>query len=264
MLEIFIASLVLGVVSGLLAGLFGIGGGLVIVPVLVSLLSFQQTIASEQVMIVAIATSLATIIFTSLSSVLAHHRRGNVLWYKVSRLTPTIILGAAVGALVADKIAGDGLRFIFISYLIYSGLQMALQFKPSVGSIREIKFLDYGAGGFIGLLSSILGIGGGSLTVPFLVSCRVPMKNAVAVSSACGLPIAVAATLSYIFLGLQQADLPEWSFGYIYLPAFLGVVLCSVLTAPLGARLANSLPAAQLKRYFSIMLFIMAAKMFFV
>ncbi|NOQ34624.1 MAG: TSUP family transporter [Methylococcaceae bacterium] len=264
MLEIFIASLVLGAVSGLLAGLFGIGGGLVIVPVLVALFSMQQVVASEHTMIVAIATSLATIVFTAISSVLAHHRRGNVLWYKVFRLTPTIIIGAGMGALIADKITGDNLRFIFIAYLLYVAVQMALQIKPSIGEIKENTFVDYSAGAVIGVVSSILGIGGGTLTVPYLVACKLPMKNAVAVSSACGLPIAIGATVSYIFLGLQQqATLPEWSLGYIYLPAFFGIVICSVLTAPVGAKLATKLPAAKLKRYFSLMLFIMAAKMIF-
>ena len=264
MLTIFAISLILGIVSGFLAGFFGIGGGLIIVPILVSLFSSQDIIASEQVMIFAIATSLATIIFTAISSVLAHHKQGNVLWHKVFRLSPSIIIGAIIGAIIAHKITGDILRFIFISYLIYNGIKMALQLKPDVDSTKSIKGLDYYAGGIIGLFSSILGIGGGSLTVPFLVSCRLPIKNAVAISSACGLPIALAATGSYIFLGLQQTTLPEWSFGYIYLPAFLGIILCSVFIAPFGAKLASSLPAARLKRYFSIMLFIMAAKMLFI
>ncbi len=260
--EIFIASMVLGAFSGLLAGLFGIGGGLVIVPVLVTLFSLLEVVTGELRMIVAIATSLATIVLTSVSSVLAHHRRGNVLWYKVLRLTPGIIFGAAAGAVVADKIPADSLRWIFIGYLLYVAVQMALQIKPDAGNIRESKPLDYGAGGVIGLVSSVLGIGGGTLTVPFLVASKVPMKNAVAVSSACGLPIALAATASYVLLGLQQTRLPEWSFGYIYLPAFFGVVLCSILTAPVGAMLANRLSAAHLKRYFSIVLFMMAIKMF--
>ncbi len=263
MLEIMGASLILGALSGLLAGLFGIGGGLVIVPVLVSLFSIQHTMIPEQQMIFAIATSLATIIFTAISSVLAHHRQGNILWVKVVRLTPGIIFGAILGAIIADKINSDNLRFIFISYLIYVSLQMALSKKYHFGLIKNIKSLDYVAGMGIGLLSSILGIGGGTLTVPFLVTCQVPMKNAVAISSASGLPIAFAATISYIILGLQQPQLPEWSLGYIYLPAFLGIILSSVLTAPIGAKLANKLPAIKLKRYFSIMLFIMAAKMIF-
>ena len=263
MLEIVGASLVLGAFSGLLAGLFGIGGGLIIVPILVSLFSIQKVMIPEQQMIFAIATSLATIIFTAASSVFAHHRQGNVLWAKVARLTPGIIFGAALGAMIADKISADNLRFIFIIYLTFVAFKMALQLKPRESAVKNIKSLDYVAGGGIGLLSSILGIGGGTLTIPFLVACQVPMKNAIAISSACGFPIAFAATVSYIFLGLQQPELPAWSLGYIYLPAFSSLVICSVLTAPLGAKLASKLPAEKLKRYFSVMLFIMAAKMFF-
>lgn len=263
MLEIISASMILGAFSGILAGLFGIGGGLIIVPVLLALFSGLNIVHSEQQMIVAIATSLATIVLTSISSILAHHRHGNILWYKVFRLTPGIMIGTAIGAIIADNISNDSLRFIFISYLLYAGLQMALNRKPESGGIKEMKPLDYGAGSIIGLVSSILGIGGGTLTVPFLVACKIPIKNAVAISSACGLPIAIVATASYILLGLQQTQLPQWSLGYIYLPAFLGIVICSILTAPIGAMLAHKLPAAHLKRYFSIVLFVMAIKMIF-
>ena len=261
MIESFLASLLLGAISGLLAGLFGIGGGLVIVPILLSLFSSLAIIPEHLIMITAIATSLATIVFTSISSILAHHRQQTILWYKVWHLTPNIVIGAALGAMLADEMNAGILRFIFIGYLLYISVQMAFQFKPSFGKIIENKALDVSASFVIGLMSSLLGIGGGTLTVPFLISCKLPMKNAVAISSACGLPIAIAASSSYIFLGLQQQDLPNGSFGYIYLPAFFGIVCCSILTAPMGAKLANKLPAAQLKRYFSILLFLMAGKM---
>jgi len=261
MTEIFLASLLLGAISGLLAGLFGIGGGLIIVPILLSLFDLFAVIPEHLIMITAIATSLATIVFTSISSILAHYRQHNILWHRVWRLTPNILIGAALGAILANKMNAELLGFIFIAYLLYVGLQMAFQFKPSFGEITENKWLDYSVSFVIGLMSSLLGIGGGTLTVPFLVSCNTPMKNAVAISSVCGLPIAIAASSSYIFLGSQQQDLPLESFGYIYLPAFFGIVCCSILTAPLGAKLASKLPAAQLKRYFSMMLFVMAGKM---
>jgi uncharacterized membrane protein YfcA len=263
MLEIVGISLLLGTVSGFLAGLLGIGGGLIIVPVLVTLFSMQSIIATEQQMIFAIATSLATIVFTALSSVIAHHRQGHVLWTIVVQLTPGIMIGATLGAVIADKISSDYLRIIFISYLLYVGIKMALQLKPQVGAVQVNKLLNYIAGLGIGCLSAIIGIGGGTLTVPFLISGQVPMKNAVAISSACGLPIAIAATTSYIILGWQQPQLPIGSLGYIYLPAFLGIVCASILTAPIGAKLASQLSAIKLKRYFSLMLFIMAIKMIF-
>lgn len=265
MIDIFSASVMLGVISGLLAGLFGIGGGLVIVPVLAILFSAQH-FPVELVMLMAVATSLATIILTAISSVWAHHRLGSVVWPKVFRLSPGIMIGAAVGAIVAKHISADALRFILIVFLLYVGTQMALPIKlksgkPKPGQVKQSKPLDYTAAVIIGLLSSIVGIGGGTLTVPYLVHGQMLMRNAVAVASACGLPIAVAGTLSYTLLGWNALNLPEWSLGYVYLPAFAGTAVSSIFTAPIGAKLAHRLPAQRLKRYFSLLLFVMAAKL---
>ncbi|MDO9106141.1 MAG: sulfite exporter TauE/SafE family protein [Methylovulum sp.] len=260
MLDIFAASLALGLVAGLLAGLFGIGGGVVIVPVLAFLFS-AHGFPAETVLLMAVATSLATIIMTACASVLAHHRLGAVLWPKVLRLSPLIMVGAAVGAVVAGYISADLLRYALVAFLCYVGLLMALQVKPKAGAASPSIAMDFAAAFIIGLLSSILGIGGGSLTVPYLVHGQTPMRNAVAVSGACGLPIAVAGTVSYALLGWHVAGLPAWNLGYIYLPAFVGVGLSSMFTAPIGARLANKLPAAKLKRYFSLLLFVMAIKL---
>lgn len=260
MITVFLASLMLGIVSGLFAGLFGIGGGLIIVPVLV-LLFTAQGFNAELVMIMSVATSLATIIFTSISSISAHHRLDAVLWDKVYRLGPGIMAGAAIGAVFADFITGDVLRIFFILYLICVAIQLALQTKPRPGRLTLSKHQENLAAVFIGALSAILGIGGGTLIVPYLVYFQTPMRNAVAVASACGLPIAVAGTASYVLLGWNASNLPAWSLGYIYMPVFLGIVLTSIFTAPVGARLANKLPAQQLKRYFSLLLLAMAAKL---
>ncbi len=258
--EIFVASLLLGLLAGLLAGLFGIGGGLVIVPVLAMLFS-AHNFPSGLTLIMAVATSLATIILTSTASVWAHHRLGAVVWTQVFRLTPGIMLGAVLGAVLAKQIPADHLKIILAVFLCYVGLQMALQTKPKTGLKPFSGLMDFAMAWLIGLFSAIVGIGGGTLTVPYLVKGQMPMRNAVAVSSACGLPIALMGTLSYAWLGRTAAQLPEASIGYIYLPAFLGVGLASVLTAPIGAWLANRLPAKQLKRYFSLLLFIMAIKL---
>lgn len=260
MIGIIFASLLLGMFSGVLAGLFGIGGGMVIVPVLVFLFT-AQGLPTDLVMIMAIATSLATIILTASSSVLAHHRLGSVLWDKVIRLAPGIMLGAIIGAVVADQLHAELLRTIFIVFLLYVGTQMALETKPKTGAANYSKQMDFGVAGAIGLISSLVGIGGGTLTVPFLVHCRYPMRNAVAIASACGLPIAVAGTLSYMVLGMNAPHLPAWSYGYVYVPSFFGVALGSIFTAPIGAKLAHKLPAQQLKRYFSLLIFIMALKL---
>ncbi|MCX7084776.1 MAG: sulfite exporter TauE/SafE family protein [Methylococcales bacterium] len=260
MLDIIVVSSVLGMVSGVLAGLFGIGGGLVIVPVLAVLFK-EQGFSANLIMIMSVATSLAVISFTAVSSVWAHHRLGSVIWSKVVRLIPGIIIGSALGAIVAKQISADALRIFLVVFLLYVGVQMALQISPKAGLVNQSKPLDFCVAIIIGLLSAIVGIGGGTLTVPYLVRGQMLMRNAVAVSSACGLPIAIAGASSYILLGLTVDNLPAGSFGYIYLPAFLATGLTSILTAPLGAKLAHRLPAQKLKRYFSLLLFVMAAKL---
>ncbi len=262
MLELFLFSMLLGAIAGLLAGLFGLGGGVVIVPALVWLFSAHH-FPTEQIMIMAIATSLATIIPTSISSIIMHHKLGNILWSKVFRLSPGILVGAGIGAFVADTVDAELLRNFFIAYLLYVGFRMALQNNNSTKLKKTNDWQDYFIGNGIGLLSSILGIGGGTLTVPYLVSRQVAIKNSVAISSACGLPIAVSGTLVYTFLGWNKPFLPEWSLGYVYLPALCGIISSSVLTAPIGAKLAGKLPAHQLKRSFSVVIFLIAFKMIF-
>jgi hypothetical protein len=257
----FLASLVLGIIAGITAGLFGIGGGTVIVPVLVWMFTLHG-IPEELVMIMAIATSLATVLFTSLSSIFAHHKRGYVLWDKVLYLSLGIVIGVIGGTFMAEHISGEHLRLIFAVFLFYFSLQILLQINPNTpGDEEETPLLDYIIGIGIGTVAAILGTGGGTLTVPYLVHRKVPIKNAIAISSACGVPIAVVATISYVILGMKHTGLPEGSFGYIYLPAFLGIALFSIFTAPIGAKLAHVLPAEKLKRYFALVLFLMSIKM---
>lgn len=261
--ELFLISLLIGAIAGVLAGLFGLGGGVVIVPALNWLFSAQHY-PQQHIMIMAVATSIATIILTSTSSLISHQRLGSIIWGRVFRLSPGILMGAGIGALLAEMVAGEILKWFFISYLCYVGLRMLLATRQVNKGFKEKKaehWLDYVVGNAIGLLSALLGIGGGTLTVPYLIGRQVPMKNAVAVSSVCGLPIAISGTLAYVYLGWDKTILPEWNFGYINIPAWCGITACSVLTAPLGAKLAHRLPAAKLKRYFSIVLFLIAIKM---
>lgn len=259
MIELFLLSMLLGSFAGILAGLFGLGGGVVIVPALVWLFTVQQ-FPKDSIMIMAVATSLATIIPTSLSAILTHYKLGTILWDKVFRLSPGVLVGAGVGAVVADLVEAEILKLGFICYLLYISIQMALQ-SGSGKSLSEYKWLDYIAGHGIGFLSSLLGIGGGTLTVPYLAARATAMKNAVAVSSVCGFPIALSGTIAYALLGWGKDVLPEGSLGYVYLPAFSGIILCSVITAPLGAKLAVKLAAKKLKRYFSLVIFLIALKM---
>ncbi len=262
MLDVMLICLAFGCFSGILAGLFGLGGGLVLVPFFV-LLFEQQGIANELIMLMAVATSLATIIITSIATVFAHQRLGAVIWSYVWQLSGGIVFGVVAGAYAADYLLSVNLRFIFALYMLYVAVQMAMQLRPKVAVQKKSlarPILNI-AGLSIGFISAVLGIGGGTLTVPLLAKYRVPMRNAVAVSSACGLPIALAGSISYALLGWQKVGLPEGSFGYVYLPAFSGVVLSSMLIAPIGAKWANSLPTQKLKQYFSILLFIVAGKL---
>lgn len=249
-----------GAFAGLLAGLFGVGGGLVIVPVL-ALLFARSGFAPELIMHLAIGTSLATIVLTSLSSVYAHHRRGAVQWPLVGQLAPGILLGAWLGAALADQLASEWLQVIFGVFELLVALQMGLNLRVSPHRGLPGRVGMGMAGGIIGTLSALVGIGGGTMTVPFLHWCNVAMRHAVATSAACGLPIALAGTAGYIVSGWETPGLPPLSSGYLYWPAFAGIVLASVLFAPLGARLAHSLPSGHLKRVFALFLALLGGRM---
>lgn len=260
MLTLIILTMLLGVIAGLLAGLFGLGGGVVIVPSLIWIFS-SYAFPNEQIMIMAIATSLATIIPTSISSMISHHQLGSIQWDRVLRLAPGIIFGAGLGAFIADLIDANILKWLFICYLFYTGIRMALPSGLVKHKVKHNKGLDYLVGNGIGFLSSLLGIGGGTLTVPYLLSRQVAIKNAVAISGACGLPIALSGTVMYALLGRGDVLLPEWSMGYVYIPALCGIVSCSIFSAPIGAKLANIVAAKKLKRYFSVVIFLIVFKM---
>ena len=260
MQEIFIYCTLFGGIAGLLAGLFGIGGGLVLVPFFLWLFT-KQGFPQGTVMHSAIATSLATIIVTSIASVAAHHRLGSVLWEVVFKLAPGVFLGAIAGAALADHLPTESLRLFFAAYLFIVGVEMAFQWQPKQAKELMSSVMLLFSGFVIGILSSILGIGGGTLTVPLLSRYNFPMRTAVAISSACGLPIAISSTLSFAILGWDKAGLPEGSIGYVYWPAFAGIILTSILLAPVGAKIAHKLPARSLKRFFSLLVFVITLKM---
>lgn len=252
--------LLLGAVAGFLAGLLGVGGGLIIVPVLDFLL-LRQGVGAGMAMHLALGTSLATIILTSISSIRAHHARGAVLWPAVARLTPGIVVGALLGSALVDALAGGELRLIFGIFVLAVAAQLAFGIRPSPHRELPGRAGMAGAGGVIGFVSAIVGIGGGSLTVPFLAWCNTPMRNAVATSAACGLPIAVAGAAGYVVAGQGEAALPDFSLGYVYLPALAGVAAASILSAPLGARVAHAVSGEVLKRLFAALLALIALRM---
>ncbi len=249
-----IAYAVLGAFAGVMAGLLGVGGGLIIVPVLVMLWQADGLGGSQMVQL-AIGTSLAVIVFTSLSSVRAHHQRGNVLWPVFWRLTPGILLGAGLGAMLASVMPQAALKMVFGVFELLVAAQMLLSLRPSADAFAKRNLPGLPgmglAGGVIGAVSALVGIGGGTLTVPFLDACKLRMQQAVGTSAACGLPIAVSGALSYVLLGWGNAQLPANSTGFVYGPALVGIAITSVLFAPLGAALAHRLPTPVLKKIFA-------------
>ncbi len=245
--------LLLGAFVGTLAGLFGIGGGLIIVPVLATI--FKHHGFNDDIIIhLAVGTSLATIIPTSISSVIAHHRRGAVLWPAFRQLAPGILVGAFLAAYIADQFSSVHLKTIIGIFAILVALEILFDIKPQAHRELPGRVAMSLTGGVIGLVSALIGIGGGTLTTPFLLWCNKAIRNAIATSAACGLPIALAGAIGYIKTGMDAPLLPEWSTGYVYWPAMVGVTLASVLFAPLGARLTHRLPVKVLKKFFAVLL----------
>lgn len=260
MLTTLIIYCLVGGVAGILAGLLGIGGGLVIVPMLVYVFEINA-LPGELIMHLALATSMASIMFTSISSFMAHHRRGAVRWDVVRKIVVGILTGTFLGSFYASSLSTNFLKIFFVLFLYFVATQLLINKKPKGG--RDLPGMAgmFAVGNIIGAVSSFVGIGGGTLSVPFMLWCNIKVHNAIGTSAAIGLPIAVAGTFGYIVGGWKVAALPAYSLGYVYLPALLGIAAASVLTAPLGVKLAHSLPVDKLKRIFALLLFVVATKM---
>jgi uncharacterized protein len=260
MLHDILIFLALGSVAGLTAGLFGVGGGLVIVPTLLWVFT-SRGIDPSIVMHLSVGTSLATIIVTSLSSVYAHNKHQAVQWGLFLMLAPGIVIGAWLGAVVADQLSSMWLQRVFSVFVLFVALHLVLD--VDFGKHRDIpgRLGMTLAGTIIGMVSSIVGIGGGSMTVPYLHWNGVDIRNAVATSSACGLPIVVAGTIGFIVTGWGEAALPDGSSGYVYWSAMPWIVVATFIFAPVGASLAHSLPTRILRRLFAILLFVVGVKL---
>lgn len=261
-MEIFLIYLVLGALAGLAAGLFGIGGGIVIVPVLT--LSFEaQGVADEVLIHLAIGTSLATIVVTSISAMYAHHRRGAVQWPIFRQMLVGIAIGGLLGAAIADVLPTRALRTVFGIFEIVVAIQIGFNLMAS--SHRRFPGQPWATidSIVIGAVSSVVGIGGGTMTVPFLVWCNVSLRQAVATSSACGLPISIAGAAGFVLAGWGNGLLPGWSTGYVHWPALAGIAAASLATAPLGARLVHALPVNVLRRALAVILVLLGLRMLF-
>ncbi len=254
---------VLGSAVGLLAGTLGVGGGVVIVPALGVLFSLQAFPAGH-IQHLAVGTSLASIIFTSISSTKAQHQRQSVDWAIVWRMAPAIVLGTLAGTWLVSQVSTRFLQWLFVVFLYVVAIQMLLKaaVRPTPRQSKHRVAMTV-AGSVIGVLSSMVGIGGGSMVVPFLSWCNVAMRMAIGTSSAVGLFIALAGAGGSIFFGRSAVALPDYSMGYVYLPALAGIAVTSMLTAPLGVRLAHSLPVPILKKGFAVMLIIISTKLLF-
>jgi uncharacterized membrane protein YfcA len=256
----WIVYLLMGLFVGFFAGLLGIGGGLILVTLMVYLFTLQG-FPADRLLHLALGTSIASIVFTSLSSLRAHHKHGAVRWDIVRAAVPGLIIGTLLGTVVADQLKSKYLAIFFVVFVYYSAVRMFADVKPK--PTRQLP----GRAGLtavavaVGVVSSLVGVGGGVMTIPLMNLCNVPMRQAIGTSAALGLPIAVAGTIGFILTGLGKDHLPGLSLGYVYLPALVGIVVGTFVTVPWGAKMTHRMPGATLKKIFAVILFILATRM---
>jgi uncharacterized protein len=260
MMEWWPAYLIIGVLAGFLAGLLGIGGGALIVPLLVFVFT-AQGFPPEHLLHVALGTAMASIVFTSLSSMRAHNAHGAVDWRIARALAPGLLAGSFGAALLAGLIPTRPLAMLFTALVVFVGTQLLLDLKPS--NTRELPATAglFLAGTIIGGVSSLAAAGGAFLAIPFLAWCNVPLRRAIGTASATGFPIALAGSAGYVAQGWRAAGLPEASLGYVHLPALGAVAMMSMLAAPFGARLAHRMPVKRLRMVFALMFYALAVRM---
>ena len=251
----------LGAGIGFLAGLLGIGGGMTLVPLLTMVFTAQR-FPADHIVHIAVATAAATTVFTALSSVRAHHRKGAVLWPLVASMAPGIVVGSLVGPQLASALPTRAFAAAFGAFTWFSATRMMIASRPRADRALPGRPGLFVAGAGIGLLASLVGGGGAFVSVPFLQRHHVKIHHAVATSAALGVPIAIAASIGFIVAGLHETDLPHGSVGYVYLPALAAIIVASVLTAPAGASVAHRWPAGKLRRAFGVLLYALGAYMF--
>jgi uncharacterized membrane protein YfcA len=259
-MEWWIVYLLMGLFVGWFAGLLGIGGGLILGTLMVYLFTLQG-FPADRIVHMALGTSITSIIFTSISSLRAHHKHGAVRWDIVRASAAGLIVGTLLGTLVADQLKSKYLAIFFVVFVYYSAVQMFVNAKPKPS--RQLPGplgLNVAAVG-IGVVSALVGVGGGVMTIPLMSLCNVPMRNAIGTSAALGLPIAIAGAIGFIATGIGKDHLPPYSVGYVYVPALIGIVLGTLVTVPWGAKMAHTMPVPRLKKIFAVILFILATKM---
>jgi len=259
---IFISCLFLGAFAGFLAGLLGIGGGLIIVPALVYLLP-QLNLSQEVIMPIALATSLSTIVITSTSATFAHHKNRNIPWDLTKPLIFIIAFGALLGAFIADHLSAQALTsfFAFAVILLASYMLASIRLQGYKEMPSQIKLQFIGL--LTGVVASLMGMAGGAILVPLLTYFGMPLRHGIGIATVCGVMVAFFGSLGYIISGFDNELLPSWSIGYVYLPALLGISLTSSLFAPIGVKCAANVPVQTLKKFFAIFLIVVAIKMMF-
>lgn len=259
--ETVLLMLAAGAASGFIAGLFGVGGGMILVPVMLWLFRFQGLGDFDHAQHLAVGTSFAVMVFTTLSSVWAQHRKQSVDWQTVVRMAPGMMFGVAAGAVVSKFIPNTGLQIFFILFTLAVAFRTITDAKPKPSrQLPGIPALS-AIGTVFGMASSWVGIGGGSLSVPFLLYCNVPPHRAVGTSAGLAWPIALAGAAGYLYSGWNVGGLPAGSVGFWYLPAVAVLSVTTILFAPLGVKTAHKLPPARLKKGFGILLLVIAAAM---
>lgn len=259
-MELWWAFLLLGAAVGFFAGLLGVGGGGIMVPILTSLFISLDFVQSQQVHI-ALGTSMAAIIVTAFASARSHQKHQAIVWPAVKALSPGIVLGTLGASFIAASVPSLPLAIFFSLFMAFVALQLILNIKPKPTRQLPGNLPLAGVGFAIGGISALVAIGGGSLTVPFLTWCNLKVQQAIGTSAAVGLPIAVSGTIGYVISGWHAADLPPWSLGYVYLPSVALISVVSFFTAPLGVKLAHRLPVSVLKKIFALLIMLLSAKM---
>lgn len=259
---IILIYLLTGMLAGLIGGMLGLGGGIIIVPIIYYVYA-KQGFHPEVLMQMAVTTSLATVLFTALSAGYVHHKKNTVIWSYVFKLAPGIMLGAYLGGVIVDVLPSDFLKIMFGVFEIMVAIQISFGLRPAAKLNTPTVLVLFLIGFFIGIFSTLLGIGGGTLIVPILLFFNMGIRNAVAISSVCGFAVAIVGTIVLIFVGLDNTNIPLHSIGYLYWPATLVIIIATIFSAPIGANLTHYFSVKMLKRFFGAITFIVGLKMLF-
>ena len=260
LVEWWLGYVAVGAVAGFFAGLFGIGGGAIIVPLL-AILFEAQGLPNAHILHLAVGTAMATILFTSIASVRAHAARGAIRWDIVGKMTPGVLAGGVVGSWIAGQIPAAAFAALFAAVIYIAGTSLLLDLKPKPSRRPPGVAGMLVAGFLISALSAFAAVGGAFVTVPFMLWCNVPLLTAIGTAAAIGFPIALSGTAGFVAAGLRETALPSYSIGFVFLPALVGIVAASVLTAPLGAATAHRLPTPWMKRICALLLYAIATRM---